>query len=138
MSWCFLSYYLLCLPWLLGIELNTRRIGWNYFTQNISRCICWNQFPSVLVGTNSPLFCFSCCISWNRFPAVLIESIFSAKYFPLYWLESISHRIGCNQFPVVLFSRCIGWNRFPAVLIGTNVPPYWLELFPANISRCIG
>ena len=105
MSWCFSSYYLLLLPWLLGIELNSRRIGWNYFTQNISHCICWNQFSAVLVGTNSLLFCF---------PAVLVGTDFQP-----HWLEPMSCRFGWNCFPQNI-SLCIGWNQFPAILVGTN------------------
>jgi hypothetical protein len=76
------------------------------------------------------------------------------KYFPLYWLEPITRRIGWNQFPVVLLfplywlepiSRRIDWNQCPAVLVGTvsrkiffsvfvgtNFPPYWLEPIPCR------
>jgi hypothetical protein len=120
------------------------RIVWNFFVQNISRSIGWNQLPAVLVGTNSLLFCFSRCIGWNQFPAVLIGTnvppfwleLFPAKYFSLYWLKSISRRIGWNHFLVVLFfpmhllepiSRRIDWNHLPAVFVGTNfMPPYLL------------
>jgi hypothetical protein len=54
--------------------------------------------------------------------------------------------VGTNSL-LFCFSLCIGWNQFPVVLIGTNVPPFWLELFPAkyfsqywfkSISRRIG
>jgi hypothetical protein len=100
--------------------------------QNISRCIVWNQFPAVLVGTSSLLFLVSRCIGWNRFPAVLIGtrarlsvgtvsrkiffSVLVEINFPPYWLEPIPCRF-----------------VFPAVFFGTNFPPYLLE--PS--SRCI-
>ena len=162
MSWCFYSYYLLCLPWLLRIKLNTCHIGWNYLTQNISHCICQNQFPAVLVGTNS--LCFVFPLYWLELISRLLlywVEFFCAKYFPLYWLEPVTRHMGWNQFPVVLLfplywlepiSCCIDWNQCPAVLVGTvsrkicisvlveiNFPPYWLEPIPFLFSfpRCI-
>jgi hypothetical protein len=98
-------------------------------------------FPAVLVGTDLP-------------PSAVLGEIFFAKYFPLYWLELITCRIGWYQFPVVLLfplywlepiSCRIDWNQCPAVLVGTvsrkiflsvlaqiNFPPYWLEPIPCH------
>ena len=107
------------------------------FVRTISRRIGWNKLPVVW---------FSRCIGWNQFPAVLIETnvlpfwleLFPVKYFSLYWLKSISRRIGWNQFLVVMFfplyllepiSCHIDWNQLPAVFVGINfMPPYLLEL----------
>ena len=106
-------------------------------TYYISRCIGWNLFSDVFVGT------FSRWIGWNPLSVVLIGTnvppfwleLFPAKYFSLYWLKSISRRIGWNQFLVILFFwlyllepifRCIDWNQLPAVSVGTNFMPLYL------------
>jgi hypothetical protein len=89
-------------------------------------------FPAVLVGTDLPPF-----------------AVLGGFFFPLYWLELITRRIGWYQFPVVLLfplywlepiSCRIDLNQCPAVLVGTvsrkiflsvlveiDFPPYWLE-----------
>jgi len=152
MSLCFWSYYLLRLPWLLGIELNTCRIGWNYLTLNISHWIFWNQFPAVLVGTNSLLFGFLAVLVWTNFLPYWLEpmsrrfgwNFFFAKIFPSvlveinfppYWL--------CKIFPAVLVGTYFlpYWleqtpccSAFPAVLVGTNFPSYWLEPMSCHIG----
>ena len=105
-------------------------------TYYISRCIGWNLFSDVLVGT------FSRWISWNPFSAVLIGTNVP-PFFPPYWLEPII-------FPAVLVGTyfLMYWlEPFPAGLVGTHFLPYCLEpmsrrfgwnCFPQNISLCIG